>query len=207
MSYQVALIRHGETALNIIKAFVGCTDDKLTPKGRQQAHSIGKYLASHGYQFDQILHSPLARAAETAEIIRVYVTSPIQADSLLRERDYGIFEGLTKPQFLENYPGLKPLMDDYEQNKPFVAIPNGETAYDVESRIKKLLFEEVPKRFPKGGSLLFVAHLNPIRAVLRLLGLADWPIYFHAFKNTSLTVIKTNLLQSELLINDFSCED
>ena len=207
MSFQIALIRHGEVALNIIKAFVGRTDDILTPKGRQQAHRIGKYLASHGYHFDQILHSPLARAAETAEIIRVYAPSSIQSEPLLRERDYGIFEGLTKHEFLEKYPDLKSLMDDYEHNKPFVAIPNGETAYDVELRIQKLLFEELPKRFPNGGNLLFVAHLNPIRAVLRLLGLADWPIYFHAFKNTSFTLIKTNLNKSEILINDFSCEE
>jgi broad specificity phosphatase PhoE len=68
------LVRHGEAE--------GAYDPGLTPTGRQQAMLAGKRLWD--VPFDAIHHSPLRRAAETAQLIsRLIPGVPIAASDLL----------------------------------------------------------------------------------------------------------------------------
>ncbi len=62
--HEIWLFRHGQTTWSLTGQHTGRTDLPLTEAGKQQAESLGRYLA--GRKFDLVLSSPLARAAETS---------------------------------------------------------------------------------------------------------------------------------------------
>ncbi len=78
-------------------------------------------------------------------------------------------------------------------------------------KLKAALKHYFGKRFPERSQIKHafsaITHLNPVRAMLRLLNLADWQIYYQNFKNASLTRIKTDLKSGEVLLFDFSCSE
>ena len=186
----ITLVRHGETDFNKENRFIGRTDKKLNRKGLEQAKTtaafiVGWSLSSKIY-FNQVLSSPLKRCVQTAKEISKTLGLKTIKEDLLIERHYGIFEGLTHIEASEQFPEL---YSDYQINKPYVELPSGESVFDVENRIKSLLTEKIPIEFKKSKEILIVTHLNPIRAILRLLNLADWEIYFKSFNNSSITRI------------------
>ncbi|MGW9630367.1 histidine phosphatase family protein [Agromyces sp. NPDC055520] len=63
MANHLYLVRHGEQ----LDAEHGLPDGPLSPRGRRQAELLAERLG--GVPFDRAWHSPLQRAAETAEII------------------------------------------------------------------------------------------------------------------------------------------
>ena len=58
--------RHGQTVWNVENKICGATDSPLTEHGRQQAAETGKNIVESGIKADEILYSPLSRAADTA---------------------------------------------------------------------------------------------------------------------------------------------
>ncbi|TSO98506.1 Serine/threonine-protein phosphatase PGAM5, mitochondrial [Bagarius yarrelli] len=78
----IFLIRHSQYNLN------GSRDPErtLTPLGREQAVLTGQRLASLGLKYDILVHSSMARATETAQIISTHLpgnthTHPHQSSS------------------------------------------------------------------------------------------------------------------------------
>lgn len=196
--YILTCIRHGQTVANVEGRFIGILDQSLNEEGIKQATKTSHFLYTQGYRFDFILSSPLQRCMQTAKIIGNQFGIDIMIENSLKERNYGVFEGLNVEEVKIKYFDL---YAQYEKNKPFVSLPQGETAYDVESRIKSFL-EHILRNFPPGSNLLLVTHLNPIRAILRILGLADWDIYFKKFQNASITQIETDLKSSRIILFD-----
>ncbi|MDJ0802067.1 MAG: histidine phosphatase family protein [Desulfobacterales bacterium] len=86
------LIRHGETEWNRDRRFQGHGDSPLTAKGRAQTDALGRRLAAT--PFDRLISSDLGRTQETAAIIAGHTGHAIQTDPRLRERHYGVLEGL-----------------------------------------------------------------------------------------------------------------
>jgi broad specificity phosphatase PhoE len=202
VNYDITFVRHGQTDLNSRKAFQGISDAPLNELGREQAKVTGKFLKkSHG-TFDLALTSPLLRAIQTAEIIQQYIPIQFQSEPLLRERSYGIFEGKNPTELEKEQPKI---LKEYQKNKPFVRPPNGETALDVENRIRELFWDVLPKKYPNHEKILCVTHLNPVRSLLYLLKLVDIQIYYREFKNTSVTRITTDLKEAKILLLDFAC--
>ena len=76
-------IRHGETLLNAKRIRQGA-EGSLSPKGRDQADQVGKYLKH--MPIKRIISSPYIRAKETASIINKYFHVPITYSPLLVER-------------------------------------------------------------------------------------------------------------------------
>ena len=62
-------VRHGQTVWNVENKICGRTDSELTEYGHQQAVETGKKFLEEGIRADEILYSPLVRAAETARHI------------------------------------------------------------------------------------------------------------------------------------------
>ena len=67
--HKVYFTRHGETVWNVENKICGMTDSPLTEKGRAQARELGEKLRASGLRIDEILYSPLSRAADTARAI------------------------------------------------------------------------------------------------------------------------------------------
>ena len=65
----VYFVRHGQTVWNVENKICGATDIELTEYGHQQAIATGEEILRQGIQADEILYSPLVRAAETARHI------------------------------------------------------------------------------------------------------------------------------------------
>ncbi len=86
-------IRHGQTTWNVENKICGATDAPLTPLGHQQAIEAGRRLAALGVQVDEILYSPLQRAADTALHIAEVTGIPARPEQRLIEQSYGIWEG------------------------------------------------------------------------------------------------------------------
>ena len=58
--------RHGQTVWNVENKICGATESELTELGQEQARVLGRRIAAEGILIDEILYSPLVRAADTA---------------------------------------------------------------------------------------------------------------------------------------------
>ena len=77
--------RHGETVWNVENKICGMTDSPLTARGRAQAAALGAHVRDSGVHIDEILYSPLSRAADTALAIAEATDIPARPEPRLRE--------------------------------------------------------------------------------------------------------------------------
>ncbi len=119
---EMILIRHGETAWNRERRMQGQTDTPLSDIGRAQAEAVGQRMAQHS--FTALYSSDLSRAYETAAAISRASGRDIRRDPALRERTFGIFEGLTYPEMTQRYPEEHAR---FSQRDPDYAVPGGES--------------------------------------------------------------------------------
>ena len=92
----VYFVRHGQTVWNVENKICGATDIALTELGHQQAIETGKMLLERGIQADEILYSPLIRAAETARHISEITGIPGRMEPRLKEQNYGKWESTAR---------------------------------------------------------------------------------------------------------------
>lgn len=104
----IYLVRHGETDWNVQRKYQGSTDIPLNAVGREQAATLGAWLAEDASRFPgtAIVSSPLSRAFATAQAIeRARAIREITTDPDLRERSYGVAEGYTLEEREARWPG------------------------------------------------------------------------------------------------------
>ncbi|MQA33621.1 histidine phosphatase family protein [Modestobacter roseus] len=164
------LVRHGESVGNLADAQAHETgsgrleldvrdpDVRLSGTGEQQADALGAWLA--GLPADErptaVLSSPFARALGTAEraVAAAGLQLPIRHDERLRERDFGVFDGMTRSGIRAEHP------EEAERRellgKFYYRPPGGESWADVALRIRSLLATEALRH--DGERLLCVAH-------------------------------------------------
>ena len=99
---RICLIRHGETAWNVEKRIQGHTDIPLNETGRAQALAMAFNAAHH--RFRAIYSSDLMRAVETAQVLAQREELEVKSLPQLRERHFGLFQGLTVAEGAELYP-------------------------------------------------------------------------------------------------------
>lgn len=99
---RVIAVRHGETDWNAAARMQGQTDIPLNDRGRDQARRVG--IALRDETLAAVYSSDLSRAAQTAAAIAVEAGLPVQHDEGLRERHFGIFEGLTVDEVRTRWP-------------------------------------------------------------------------------------------------------
>ncbi|WP_295393129.1 histidine phosphatase family protein [uncultured Thiodictyon sp.] len=100
---RLCIIRHGETEWNAQGRIQGHTDIPLNAAGGAQAQALALKLAHQ--RFHAIYSSDLARATETAQVLAHREGHAVRLLPQLRERHFGIFQGLTAAQGAERYPG------------------------------------------------------------------------------------------------------
>lgn len=84
--------RHGQTIWNVENKICGATDIALTELGHQQAVDLGQKILEEGVRIDEILYSPLIRAAETARHISEITGVPRRMEPRLIEQNFGRYE-------------------------------------------------------------------------------------------------------------------
>jgi probable phosphoglycerate mutase len=151
MSTQVILIRHGETVWNSEHRMQGQRNSALSQLGRAQARALAQRLQSE--PFDCLYSSDLDRALETARVIADATGHRIRIDARLRERCFGIFEGLTRDEMKERHP------DEYarfRERDPDYCMPGGESARAFHARCMRVLHEIAAAHV--GQRVVVVAH-------------------------------------------------
>lgn len=89
-------VRHGQTVWNVENKICGATDIALTEKGHQQAIETGHEILCQGIQADEILYSPLMRAADTAKHISEITGIPARVEPRLIEQNFGKYESTVR---------------------------------------------------------------------------------------------------------------
>ena len=151
------LIRHGQTDWNAAGRWQGHTDIPLNDTGLAQARLLAKRLST--WPIKAIYSSDLSRASCTAE----YLAKPhnLQPKYLetLRERDGGIFTGLTSEEIVEKYPEGLALLRETGMT-PQV----GESDFDVAQRILKAFKRII--RDHEGEMVAIVTHGGALASIV-----------------------------------------
>ncbi len=131
----VYFVRHGQTIWNVEQKICGATDIALTELGHAQAIETGEKIKELGLQADEILYSPLVRAADTAKHISEITGIPAREELRLKEQNFGKWEGTDRhgEAFMEAQGHF---VDRYE---------GGESMLHLAQRIYHLL-DELNKR-------------------------------------------------------------
>ena len=114
------LIRHGETVSNIQQRFQGQQDGELSEHGHAQCRTLADRFA--GYAFDHLYSSDLGRARDTAMYLAKTTKLQVITDLRLRERHFGVAEGLNWHEVVAQYPEAPE-----NWNKEQYTVPGGET--------------------------------------------------------------------------------
>lgn len=155
----VTLVRHGETDYNAKGCYFGQLDPSLNLNGNIQAEKTSDFLKFN--DFDIIYSSDLVRCIKTAKIINTYHNLELRLSSKLRELNFGIFEGKTYTEILNEFPKESDLY--FKKWKSYV-IPQGESLELMKNRC----VDEVEKIIKKnqGKSILIVTHSGVIKSLL-----------------------------------------
>jgi len=127
---RLCLVRHGETEWNAERRIQGQIDIGLNPVGLRQAAAAGRWLKSAGIM--ALYSSDLKRARTTAEAIGAALgLVPVLAPEM-RERRYGVFEGLTYAEAQAKYPDGYAAFEGRNADYNF---ENGESLHDMFARV------------------------------------------------------------------------
>jgi 2,3-bisphosphoglycerate-dependent phosphoglycerate mutase len=191
-TFQLLLLRHGESEWNATNQFTGWVDVGLTAKGEAEAARAGGMLRSRGL-LPQVLHTSLQRRAiRTAEIAlagcdRSWI--PVRRSWRLNERHYGALQGKDKKAVLAEYGEEQfmrwrrsydvpppPLPDDDEYSQvhdpryatlPTELIPRTECLADVVVRMLPYWYDAIVPDLRTSGLVLVAAHGNSLRALVK----------------------------------------
>ncbi|OPA91395.1 histidine phosphatase [Pseudomonas fluorescens] len=164
------VVRHGETWANAERRYLGALDPELTELGREQAASLSKKLPSG---IEVLIVSPRLRAQQTAQILNGELNLELLTMGEFRERDVGVFEGLTQAEARAMHPQL------WAQNitrQWAVGPTGGESIADVVARVHQGLVE-LAALYPERVVLL-VAH-GFVAKVIRALARGDFSDFFN----------------------------
>jgi probable phosphoglycerate mutase len=99
---RIIAIRHGETDWNTTGRIQGQLDIGLNQRGRWQAQRLADALTDEA--LDAVYASDLARARDTAHALAQRRGLALQTDAGLRERGFGVFEGLAFDEIEQRFP-------------------------------------------------------------------------------------------------------
>ncbi len=166
------IVRHGESAGNVARDAAHArgsdridlatrdVDIALSPRGEDQARALGAWFAEADAadRPDVLLASPYLRARQTAEQFRraggAAADLPIHIDERLREKEFGILDGLTT----SGVRALQPEQAEFRRllGKFYHRPPGGESWCDVIFRLRSVI--ETIALHHAGRRVMIVAH-------------------------------------------------
>lgn len=158
------LIRHGETEGGEPKRYKGHIDVPLSENGIKQMERLSEYIVQNRYNMNNVeplnnleqfklasvYSSDLIRAVKSAEIIaKPYGLKPVIMPEL-RERNFGLWEGMSFDEIREKYP------EEFAEwaNNPLKFSPiQGESTIEVRDRVIDALNKILSNHFAEGKKL------------------------------------------------------
>lgn len=147
------LVRHGETDWNAARRVQGSTDIPLNDTGRAQARDAAEALRLRFAGLAPVVvSSDLSRASETAEIIaRALGVEGPRIYPQLRERSYGVAEGLTDTEYRARF-------GEFNRDN----VPEAETTHALRARavagIRRVVRDTRRTHAPLDVPVIAVAH-------------------------------------------------
>jgi broad specificity phosphatase PhoE len=146
----LVLLRHGESTAIVDGRFQGRLDTPLSADGRRQAELAAQRLASPAASPAlpipdrspvEIVHSPLARAAQTAAAVATAMQAAepsdmpisLRPDDGFAEIGQGEWEGRPAAEIVERWG---PLLDAWHADPTTAWAPGGESLAEVEARVR-----------------------------------------------------------------------
>ncbi|MBW1699507.1 MAG: histidine phosphatase family protein [Deltaproteobacteria bacterium] len=158
---RILIVRHGETEWNRIRRFLGRSDVPLNQTGKQQAKALGFALKQES--LSAIYTSPLARARETAELIKAYHPSvQLFEEQGFIEMDLGDFDGMLALHWASEYPQFRKA---WMEKPSAVKMPGGESLQQVQERSVKSL-QRIVRKHSERTSILICTHNFVICSIL-----------------------------------------
>ena len=159
-STKVIFIRHGITDFPKDRLYCDEVEDPaLNKTGLQQAQGAADLLSND--HVDAIYASPMKRTLMTADAVANKIKLPIQTYPSLKERPFGIWDGLYFDVIERDFP------DDYLtwKKNPATFVPQGgESIFDLLDRVKNALDEIISRH--TGRTVVIVSHVGPIRVLV-----------------------------------------
>ena len=185
MVTKIYLIRHGETEDADARRYKGHIDVPLSDNGIEQIKRLSEFLSaaepqcrsavgarcprpdSDGAALKAVYCSGLSRAVKSAEIIAVpFGLKPVIVEGL-KERNFGIWEGMTFDEIQGKYPEA---FNAWAENPLRFSPMQGESTIEISERALDA-FNEIISRH-NGESIAIVAHGGINRVILcELLGM------------------------------------
>ena len=167
---ELILIRHLKTPGNEKRQYIGSTDEALSEQEVQ--NFVQKQKRENYPPVQQVITSPMKRCIQTAELI--YPKNQVMQEVLLKECDFGIFEGKT-------YEDLKDKAEyqAWLDSGGTIAFPEGEEQKEFRLRCVKGMLCQVDRLCEENvESVAFVVHGGTIMAVLEQLA-EDQKDFYH----------------------------
>jgi len=178
---RVYLARHATT--DLYGCYCGHSNPPLNREGLHQAKMLAARLASVG--IERIFTSDLKRAVETAHAISSSASVPVVSTPLLREVDFGLWEGLSFEQISRNWG------ERFRRwlTTPSIRAPQGESLSDLMARVEKFLSSMIV--CGDYETVCIVGHGGSIRALLSKLAQIPWEAAFSIdISPASLTLVE-----------------
>ncbi len=185
MHTKVYLIRHGETEGSEVKRYKGSIDVPLSEEGLRQMGETADFIAESlrnssdlmnknylreihdissitGAALHAVYCSPLTRALKSAEMIARPHGLKTSIVNDLRERSFGIWEGMSFMEIKEKYPAE---FEAWAGNPIKYSPMGGESTIEVRNRVLAAL-NEILKNHSSQNNIAIVAHGGVNRIIL-----------------------------------------
>lgn len=186
-SYNLILIRHGQSQWNKQNRFTGWTDIDLSLQGKQEALKAAELLKKNNFYCDIAYTSVLKRAIRTLWIIldnNNHMWVPVIKAWQLNERHYGSLTGLNKAETIKkygeqqvtlwrrDYKTIPPILTSSDQiqkkcYEDITHLPTGESLQQTKQRVIPFWNNTIAPQIKKNKKILIVAHGNSLRALIK----------------------------------------
>ena len=165
---KIFLIRHGETVDANSRRYKGHIDIALSDNGIDQVRRLSDYVgARHAVPLRAVYCSDLSRAVKSAEIIAEPFSLKPVINVGLKERNFGVWEGMSFDEIKEKWPDA---FESWAANPVEFSPMQGESTLEVKERAMNTFNEIVSKH--AGDNIALVAHGGINRVILcELLGI------------------------------------
>jgi len=162
MTTRICFIRHGETAWNAEKRIQGQTDIPLNETGHAQALAMAMAFNAAHYEFAAIYSSDLSRAYKTAEMAAERRGLEVKRLPQLRERHFGIFQGITAEEGAKLYPEA---YAHYKARNPEYDFETGESLTGFAGRVHDAV--DHLTRHHSGQTIAAICHAGVLDIIYR----------------------------------------